>query len=377
VWDDEHIDVALLRLTDEELPPGWCGPDAPGKVAAQVGEEATLAEAIGFPELAVRPDGVRKPEQPPGVIQPAPAVRDEHNLMPFDIDSSHPDSAALWQGMSGGPVRERASGPANRLLGLVVRADPKHQQRRLYMVAFEDLAARPGFREAATEVGWDAVVESRFAPLWRKLVPTKALTPEAVPPLVATVSDLGVFGVKAAVADDTGGSVYPPYLHRTADAELVIALDEAAAGGRRLVLVSGDSASGKSRTAAEGVRHHDQLGTYRLVVPYSDGGVRKLSDEGLGLDHTLVWLDDIDKHLGSTSPDVVRTLLERWPSAVVVATIRAEHLRGTGERDLADPVQELLTNQSIVHRVRLSAELDDTERAGARTVFTNPLLQNA
>lgn len=349
-WDDDRLDVALLRVVGE-LPPGWPRPEAPGGVAAEVGEQALEAEAVGFPDLTMNPDGTRKPEQPPGVLQPAPAVRDEGNSMPFDVDTSHPGNAALWLGISGGPVRERVPGPDARLVGVVVRAEPRHQQRRLYVVALEEFAAEPRFRKAAARVGWDVVVESRLAPLWRRIVRITALAPEGVPPPATAVDDLAVFGVKAAVADDGGGSAYPPYLRRRADADLEAALDEAAAGRRRLVLVSGDAAAGKTRSAAEAVRHHLHLRTYPVVVPFTDRGLRNLLDSGVSLDHTLVWVDDIDKHLVHTSPEVVRTLLDGWSSAVIVATIRTEHLRGTGERTLTSPVQEMLTDSSLVRRV--------------------------
>ena len=291
--------------------------------------------------------------------------------MSFDVDASVPDDATLWQGFSGAAVLDEHE----RLVAIVVRAHPERQRRRLLVLAVASAAVDNGFAHAATLVGLDAVVEDRRAPLWRAAVSTRSLAPAGVPVAAGDVEDLGVFGVHAAVAADTGSDANVRYVKRKKDAALADALANARHGGPPVVLVVGDSAAGKSHSAAQAVRLDAVLSARALVVPLPAGGLARLLDAGVRLDSTVVWLDDLDKHLaGGLDHEVLHRLLREAPGVVVVATIRRSQLLNRQD-SLTDPAWDFLTNERLVQRVELPGVLDSDELEAARAHFSSaPLL---
>jgi hypothetical protein len=84
-------------------------------------------------------------------------------------------------------------------------------------------------------------------------VEPQALTAAGIPPVVADVTDLKVFGIHSPSADAVQRSDFE-YIQRDKDSVLDTALAETRSGGSRVVLVVGDSAAGKSRSACEAVR---------------------------------------------------------------------------------------------------------------------------
>ncbi len=103
-----------------------------------------------------------------------------------------------------------------------------------------------------------------------------------------------------------------------------------------IVVVTGGSATGKSRLAYEVVRglHSDRF-LQRPVVPASGNeGVRGLVEEGLLPKNTVFWLDGVEEYLakGLRAEDVT-ALMPKGSGNVVVATMRvnprgADHDRG-------------------------------------------------
>jgi hypothetical protein len=266
-WQHPTLDVAIVAIT----PHGdqrWERPAGPSPPLAGVGTRAVVVNAIGFPDAAVRPDGLRSAELAPGRLLPAPHARDPELLMACDVDVSVPDQAELWKGISGAGVLDEHE----RLVAIVVKVHPDRQQRRLRVLAVQDVAMQEGFGQALSAVGVEAVVEDRRAPMWRTTVSPGSLTAAGVPARAGEIEDLGVLGVHAAVAADTGSDAYGPYVTRDNDRQLAAALQDACDGGRRLVLVVGDSAAGKSRAAAHGVRCSPALSKRQLVVPRRDQG---------------------------------------------------------------------------------------------------------
>jgi TPR repeat protein len=370
LWLHPTLDVALLKVTPGEGQ-RWEPPKDRSPRLAGLGERALTGETVGFPDAEQKPSGERDSEHAMGRLLPLGGLRDPEALVPFDVDAAVPDDAALWQGISGSGVRDEYG----RLIAVVVKAHPDRQQRRLFVVPVGHLARDPAFARAAGDLGLDPVVEHRFAPVWRRNVDCRGLTEEGVPAAAGDVADPGVFGVHTAVADDTRGGSLPVYLPRQRDADFDMACDEAVTGGRRLVLVVGDSAAGKSRSAAEAAHRHPTLGARRLVVPILDGGLSRLLD-AVSLDGTLVWLDDLDKHVArGLDTATFRRLLDHY-DAVVVATIRASELQARGG-DLSDPVWELLNEAGRVRRIELDAALRDTELAEAHERFSDRGLLDA
>jgi uncharacterized protein len=369
-WHHPVLDVALLKVTPRDGQQ-WEPPKDRSPRLAGLGERAVDAEVAGFPDAEQKPSRERDSEHATGRVLPLGGLRDPEALVPFDVDASVPDDAALWRGISGAGVRDEYG----RLIAVAVKAHPDRQQRRLFVVPVASLAEDPAFAGAAVDLGLDPVVEHRLAAVWRRNVDRRALTDAGVPATAGDVTDIGVFGVHTAVADDTRGGRLPAYLPRQCDADLDAACDEAVARRGLLVLVVGDSAAGKSRSGAEAVHRHPLLRARPLVVPLLDGGLSRLLD-AVSLDGTLVWLDDLDKHVArGLDTATLRRLLDQY-DAVVVATIRASELQARGS-DLSDPVWELLNDAVRVHRIEIDAALRDTELAAAREQFTDRALLEA
>ena len=125
-----------------------------------------------------------------------------------------------------------------------------------------DVLAHSGdIAEALSEVlHGPVVIEVRDAPLYRDVLQAGCLAPDGFPVLVCEAS-YKAFGVK--LAGVPGEPDFLDYVPRDADQELDDGL-RAALAGRRMLLVVGGSAGGKSRSAAEAARL--RLPGYRLVA---------------------------------------------------------------------------------------------------------------
>jgi TPR repeat protein len=364
LWLHPTVDLTVLKVVPDD-DQRWDPPKDACPRLAGLGERALTGETVGFPDAEQKPSGERDTEHAVGRLLPLGGLRDPAALVPFDVDAAVPDDAALWRGISGAAVRDEHG----RLIAVVVKVHPNRQQRRLFVAPVAHLARDPGFVRVAGDLGLNPVLEDRFAPTWRCHVDCRALTEEGVPAAAADVVEPSVFGVHTAIAHDVRGSPIPEYLPRQCDAEFDMACDESVAEGRRLVLVVGDSAAGKSRSAAEAVHRHPTLGARRLVVPLLDSGLIRLLD-AVSLDGSLVWLDDLDKHIarGLDTATCLR-LLDHY-DVVVIATIRASELQARGG-NLKDPVWELLNDTGRVRRIDVEAALSATEVAGARERFSD------
>jgi len=370
-WRHPTLDVAVLAII-----PGaeqrWNPPSGPSRRLAAVGERTVSAEAIGFPDATERPDRVRRPDIAKGTLMPGGGVRDTDRLMAFDVvDGTVPDDALLWRGFSGAAVRDEH----DRLVAVVAQAAPDRKQGRLFVVFLADAALDEGFVSVAEALAFDGVVEDRDAPLWRASVTPESLRQSGVPICLADVRDLRTLGVRAVAAGSVREAVFGPYVERDADGAIGDALNEAAAGGRRFVLILGDSASGKSRSLAEIAIHHDGFRDRLLVVPQIDG-LRRLLDEHADLNHAVVWLDDLDKQLSTLQHDVMRRVLSEFTDVMVLATMRRSQLQDRQE-GLSDPWWRFLTDETAVHRVALDAELTGAEIGEAQEKYANGAMVSA
>ncbi len=354
-WQHPSRDLALLEVS----PPAgqsWVPPAERSPRLAGLGRWPTECVATGFPDAEIKATGLRGSEQAPGRLLPGGAARDPDGLIAFDVHTTVPDDCALWSGFSGSAVHDAHW----RLVGVVVKVASRRKQRRLLVLPVDDNAVGPTFSAVASKVGCDPAIEDQQAPLWRRSVDHRALTRAGVPASVAEIDDLRVFGVHVP-SSGASACAHPSYLDRDKDIQLRAALAEAAGYGRRIVLVVGDSAAGKSRSACEVLRKDPVLRSWRLVVPMVDGGLSRLASAGLGWQHTVLWLDDLDKFLGrGLDIEILRQILADDPTVAVVATIRTSQLQAR-QSELSDPAWEFLTNASEVTRVDLEASLSASE----------------
>lgn len=190
IWTHPTLDVALLKACDAETS-GWTEGNFFTSTSksmvrlARIGDRVVAAEAIGFPDSNVRSDDIRQPEQPPGVLMPAGGARDARHRVPFDVYSTVPLKSVMWQGMSGGAVRDNLG----RLVGLVVEVHPERQQRRLLVLMLEGIVDSEGFAAAATRLNWRPMLEDSEAPQqrWASVLPDRPTAPVERPDQLAAL----------------------------------------------------------------------------------------------------------------------------------------------------------------------------------------------
>ncbi len=370
VWEAADWDLALLAVDEEPAEDaGWRPPPSPAVVVAALGTSSEPeCEAVGFPDSAVQaalgePSGrVRQSEQVVGRVLPAsqakPPRSPDRSLprawMPLDAETATPDSQAGWGGMSGAGVVL----PDGRLIGLVVAAEAAHQQRRLYLVPLAAaLAEAEGFARLADH---DLRVEARHGPAYRAALRSECLGDDGAPLRIGELEELSAFGVKPAGVPDE--PTYLAYVPRDRDAELAQGLAKAIEV-RRMLLVVGPSASGKSRSAAEAVR---AACPDRLLVRPRAGRLQDAARLAPLLDEpAIVWLDDVESFADLALGDTLQSVLES--GFAVVATVRRaalELLTPTG--DTRNPAGEALSDERLV----LRADWDNTWSEAERVRLT-------
>lgn len=168
----------------------------------------------------------------------------------------------------------------------------------------------------------------------------------------------------ATVTDASHGTALPPYVCRDADdaAELK---DSFRRGG--LVIIEGESAAGKTRTAYEAMRR--LAPERRVIVPRDLTSLRAIADAGVQFRDAVIWLDDINDYLSAGGLDA--GILDRLcppgrTDVLVLATLRAEARKELSvpglEVSVARAVRETLGRASLIP---LSRELSASERQRA------------
>ena len=379
-------DLAVLQVEqDRPEAAAWVRPASPSPVVVALGAGSVEGcEAVGFPDEEVQqPNGagpgevVRQSEQlrgtlmPKGQAKPPVALRpgSPREWMPLDASTTAPGEQAGWRGMSGAGVVL----PDGRLAGVVAAAESAHQERRLYVVPLAPaLTKAPDLTAAlATVAGARVVVEAQLAPAYRRVLYSKSLRADGTPQQLGEIADLGAFGVKPVdLADEL---TYLNYVPRDDDAELTRALREAVAAKRVLLLV-GDSGSGKSRSAAQATR--DAFAAHRLVRPV-EHLLPQLPDLPFAdLGPAVVWLDDVEKYAHTALREILERLLA--DGAAVVGTIRRKELQAltlTGE--IRNPSGEALADNRLVQRLDWKREWSPAERDRTAQHVSNPLARAA
>jgi tetratricopeptide (TPR) repeat protein len=139
------------------------------------------------------------------------------------------------------------------------------------------------------------------------------------PPLVRDIADPAAIGVHAAPRTSGNSRQIVPYVRRDVDSELRAALT-----GPGFVLLSGDAAAGKTRTAYEAMRA--ALPGHVFIAPKGiDDAAAAMAAAAMEGDCVL-WLDSLQRYLGAraaTSASIAEMLAGRNHHRVVLATLRA------------------------------------------------------
>jgi hypothetical protein len=159
---------------------------------------------------------------------------------------------------------------------------------------------------------------------------------------------------------------HPEYIRRRVDSNLCDRLREAAeGGGAALVVVSGPSKAGKSRTLLKAA--HRVLENAWVISPNSAEAVSKLARSGppraVGSGPCLVWIDDIETLAHGERGLNSRTIraFDEWGLPVVILATQGGkgiELGGDSARQFREVVADLLTRYPPIS---LEASLTDAE----------------
>jgi hypothetical protein len=149
-------------------------------------------------------------------------------------------------------------------------------------------------------------------------------------------------------APDSHGNAITRYVQRDVDELIDEALEDAAEGGGFLLLV-GNSAVGKTRTAFEAVKR--KLRGFRLFPASSPGDIALFTQvvQSLEEPRVVLWLDDLERFFGDGgfSASALGELIRN--QAVIVATLRHDEYRryrkriGRRQREAPDAAENSAT----------------------------------
>ena len=167
--------------------------------------------------------------------------------------------------------------------------------------------------------------DQRHELMW-SAVGSSSLTTNGRLPRVRDVQDPSWLGIRPAALGKSISSHLPSlqervpsYVPRDVDEELTSILKRT-----NFILIVGDSAAGKSRTAFEIMSA--LFPKHRLIAPADQAALKKLEGVVLTQSRCVLWLDDLERYLGPGG--LSRTLLasilgNSRTRRVVVATIRS------------------------------------------------------
>ena len=205
-------------------------------------------------------------------------------------------------------------------------------------------------------------------------------------------------GVRAAVsAGDTRLPVLPEYVPRDHDAQLQ-AIMEAADQASRMIVLAGDSSTGKTRALWEALRHLPDH--WRVWSPAGARALNKgLAAAGVG-PRTVVWLDDAHNYLGlasqlaaDTAERLIGLIADPDGGPVLIAAtlwpqywqqLTAQPRRAPGQTEFASAEQglaripALLESATYLHVPSAFATDDLAQQPVTQPVMTlvSPLLSN-
>ncbi len=314
---DASCDAALLETADDLVAdPATCPISGVmwGRVAGLASWEN--CEAIGYPRISLgegkRPDT----EQIVGTLKPGSSllrgryVLDSAHSPPPSVDGS---SSSPWQGMSGAGLFA-----GEHLIGVVCGDPVQWGHARVEAVPVSVLVGDPSFERAV----WEAVgARPELVDAVRPVAEAAQPPPDSFEFIWQPVREADPMGFGIHPAPEAPGhSQVVEYVGRAVDAQLDAHLDALADSGGMLLL-TGDSAAGKTRSLFESMCR--KLGERLVCMPDPDAGLSALPSFTGGEDR-IVWLDDLQDYLRSDG--LTLSLLDRLVRrrVLVLATLRTE-----------------------------------------------------
>lgn len=185
-------------------------------------------------------------------------------------------------------------------------------------------------------------------------------------------SELGV--KQSAIAREVGAD--ERYAPREKDKDIDRALETSS-----LVVIVGESGAGKSRSAFEAARR--TLPAAKVILPKEAGSLGEALRRGLGEDlggeTVLVWLDDLERHLGGAgfTLEVLSRLKAGGARCHALATLRAqERDRILRDDELSRPGRELLHSDQTT-LVDLARRFTPHEKAEALGLYGDERVRGA
>ncbi|MFE3902866.1 tetratricopeptide repeat protein [Streptomyces sp. NPDC059153] len=182
-----------------------------------------------------------------------------------------------------------------------------------------------------------------------------------------TPEQLGVHpAISAGRASGKGDFVLPAYISRPHDDALRAHLLNAAKGSKnRLVVIRGESCTGKTRTAYEAI--HATTPEWNLIFPKGGDSLLAALESGAAQPETILWLNEAQDFLSGSAGELVavelRRLLEGEGPIIVIATLWPTFHRElttspeAGRRDFHPQARALLRQE---YRVDIPARFTES-----------------
>lgn len=150
-----------------------------------------------------------------------------------------------------------------------------------------------------------------------------------------------------------------PYVLRKHDEYLRDDLMAAAEtpGQPRLIIVTGNSAVGKTRACYEAIKANDSLRSWALRKPRTMKGLENLLSEVT--DKTVVWLNELQSYLpkmgehDSVTEPFTNLLLDASKKVIFIGSMWTSHWEESTRTSSYSPVKELLENSRTTRRVEV------------------------
>lgn len=326
IWESEATGIAILQVTERALvtwktllrsTPALLNAYPRPEPVEGVTVTGLPAKASPGSESSTVAWMLEPPVQAAGVLRPGEGRGARATV---DLAKASLPRAARRHAMLGAVVH--TADPAPMVLGIVTAKPRGRGLLHLETAVLPDTDNNPALRTALRQIGAHPAVVTMDGPIFQQYLRADCLDASLRPKRVADITDPGWFGTKLARSDIADTEPYFGWVSRPERNSLTVAIDRALDGHTpRFIVLSGSSAAGKSRLAAETIRGHSRLRDYALVAPHHG---RRLADIPPGLlpERTVVFVDDLHDYPATAFPhEKTRQFLADHPEMLVIATV--------------------------------------------------------